>query len=72
METWTIARIEDGLLKSIGKITLGIATPATINCVRIACNEVARRQAYNVGRDLCDQYDLRNAAMIASKAAAMI
>ena len=64
MANWTNERIENSLIKMIGKIALGLATASTMHCIKIACDEIDTRIA-NAERVSADS------AMIAKKARAM-
>jgi hypothetical protein len=67
MGSFPISKIEDFLIRAAGKITLGVATPATFHCIEIATAEIARRDAGNAGRDACDQTNLRYAKILAAR-----
>ena len=66
MANWTNEQIENSLIKMIGKLALGLATAGTMNCIKIACNEIDTRIANNSEWRVSAEL-----AMIAKKARAM-
>jgi hypothetical protein len=72
MSNWTNSRIENSLVKMMGKVSLGIATPATLHCIEIACKEVANRVENNSDCLMDGKRVSPTLAMIASKAKAVL
>ena len=72
MQNWTNRSIEKCLVTMMGRVALGIATPATMHCILIACNEIQNRIENNSKCLMDCRRVSSNLAMIAKKAKAVL